>query len=116
VGQDIINMTPKNEEFKAIKVPKGTYESLKELKKVIIQQGLSNISNDFIDYVPKHCPECGSEMNSVELKVGYYHCPNCQFKYPKVSIGLGGGIALGTLIGLGIAGIIYLLTKKDKEE
>lgn len=109
-------MTPKNEEFKAIKVPKGTYESLKELKKVIIQQGLSKISNDFIDYVPKHCPECGSEMNSVELKVGYYHCPNCQFKYPKVSIGLGGGVALGTLIGLGIVGIIYLLTKKDKEE
>lgn len=55
-------------------------------------------------------------MNSVELKVGYYHCSNYQFKYPKVSIGLGGGIALGTLIGLGIASIIYLLTKKDKKE
>ena len=107
-------MTRRNDEFKAIKVPRGIYESLKELKKVIIQQGLSNISNDFIDYVPKYCPECNSEMDSVELKVGYYHCPNCQFKYPKVNIGLGGGIALGTLIGLGIAGIIYLLTRKDE--
>ena len=45
-----------------------------------------------------------------------FEASKCQFKYPKVSIGLGGGIALGTLIGLGIAGIIYLLTKKDKEE
>jgi len=110
-------MTTKKDEFKAIKVHKDTYESLKELKKIIVQKGLNSISGDFIDYTPEYCPECGTEMDSTKVTLEYHSCPNpnCNFKYPKVKIGLGGSIALGTLIGLGIAGIIYLLTKKEKE-
>ncbi len=108
-------MTPEKNDYKAVKIPKETYESLQELKKVIVQQGLSKISDDFINYVPKKCPECNTEMNSLEVKIGYHHCPKCKFKFPSVKLGLGGGLALGTLIGLGIAGIIYLLTKKDKD-
>jgi len=109
-------MTPNKEDYKAIKVHKNTYESLQELKKVIVQNGLKSLSNDVIDYIPHNCPECGIEMDSIELQLGYYNCPNskCNFKYPKIVIGLGGSIALGTLIGLGIAGLIYLLTRKDK--
>ncbi len=103
----------KNKEFKAIKIPEETYNSLKELKKVIIQKGLNSFSNDFISYNPQYCPECGDEMDSVEIKFGFYDCPNCQFKYPEIKLGLGGSIALGTLIGLGIAGLIYLLAKKN---
>ncbi len=84
---------------------------------MIVQNGIKSLSNDFIDYTPENCPECGSEMNSIELRLGYYNCPNsnCNFKYPKIDIGLGGSIALGTLVGLGIAGLIYLITKKDKK-
>ena len=103
-----------DKDYKAIKVPKETYESLKELKKVIIQKGLNSLSNEVINYEPKYCPECNSEMDSVEVRMGYHHCPNCDFKYPKINLGLGGSIALGTLIGLGIAGLVYLLTRKDE--
>ncbi len=103
-----------NDDYKAIKVPKPTYESLKELKKVIVQKGLSSLSNDVINYEPKYCPECSSELDSFEVRMGYHHCPNCSFKYPKIDIGLGGSLAFGTLIGLGIAGLVYLLTRKDE--
>lgn len=110
-------MTPNKDEFKAIKVHKDIYESLKELKKIIVQKGLNSVSGNLIDYTPEFCPECGTEMDSTKLTVEYHECPNpkCNFKYPKVKLGLGGSIALGTLIGLGVAGIIYLLTKKDNK-
>ena len=41
----------KSKEFKTIKIPEETYNSLKELKKVIIQKGLSSFSNNFINYI-----------------------------------------------------------------
>jgi len=104
-------MTNENKEFKAIKVPKETYDSLQELRKVIVQNGLNSLSNDIINYEPKYCPECGIEMDGFEVKASYYKCPKCTFQYPKFEIGLGGSLALGTLIGLGIASLIYLLTK-----
>ena len=84
------------------------------MKEIIIRNGLSSISNDFLNYVPKNCPKCNTEMDSVEVNLGYHHCPNCEFKYPEIKIGLGGNLAIGTLIGLGIAGIIYLLARKDE--
>lgn len=107
-------MIEKKKDYRGIKVPKDIYENLKELKEVIIDKGLSSISKDFINYVPRNCPKCNAEMDSVEIKFGYHHCPNCEFKYPEIKLGLGGSLALGTLIGLGIAGIIYLLTRKDE--
>lgn len=107
---------PEKKDYRAIKVKKDTYESLQELKKVIVQKGLNSLSDNIIDYTPKHCPECGAEMDSVEVSIKYHNCPNCSFKYPKFKLGLGGSLALGTLIGLGIAGLIYLLTKDNDEE
>jgi len=106
-------MINKKKEFRGIKVPKEVHDDLSELKEIIIQNGLSSISNDFINYVPKNCPKCNTEMDSVEISLGYHHCPNCEFKYPEIKLGLGGSLAIGTLIGLGIAGIIYLLNRKD---
>jgi len=107
---------PEKKDYRAIKVKKDTYESLQELKKVIVQKGLNSLSDNIIDYTPKHCPECGTEMDSVVVSVKYHNCPNCSFKYPKFEIGLGGSLTLGTLIGLGIAGLIYLLTKDNGED
>lgn len=105
-------MTKETKDYKGIKVPEEIYQDLNELKEVIIEKGLSSISKDFINYTPKKCPKCDADMESVEIKFGYRYCPNCEFKYPEIKLGLGGSLALGTLIGLGIAGIIYLLTRE----
>ncbi|MHA1149164.1 MAG: hypothetical protein ACTSR8_13070 [Promethearchaeota archaeon] len=115
----IICMNEKKNEkkkFKAIKVPEDTYESLKDLKKLIVHKGLNSLNGNFKDYIPKKCPECGISFEKFELKWGYYRCPNCSFKYPKFKMGLGGSLALGGLIGLGVAGLIYLLTKNDVDD
>lgn len=102
-------------DYRAIKVKKDTYESLQELKKVIVQKGLNSLSDDIIDYRPKFCPECGNLMENADIRNQFLKCPNCSFKYPKFELGLGGSLALGTLIGLGIAGLIYLLTKDENK-
>ena len=108
-------MIEKTKDYRGIKVPEDVYNNLNELKEIIIQNGLNSISKDFINYVPKKCPKCEGEMESIEVKFGYHQCPNCNFKYPEIKLGLGGSLALGTLVGLGIASIIYLLTK-DKNK
>jgi len=100
-------------DYRAIKVKKDTYESLQELKKVIVQKGLNSISDNIFEYKPKFCPECGIVLDKVDISNKFLRCPNCSFKYPKFDLGLGGSLPLGTLIGLGIAGLIYLLTKDD---
>ena len=100
-------------DYRAIKVKKETYESLQELKKVIVQKGLNSLSDNIIEYKPKYCPECGTLMDNVDVSNKFLKCPKCSFKYPKFDLGLGGSLALGTLIGLGIAGLIYLLTKDE---
>jgi hypothetical protein len=110
-----INYMPEKKDYRAIKVKKDTYESLQELKKVIVQKGLNSLSDNIIDYTLKYCPECGTVMDSVEISLKYQNCPSCSFKYPRFKLGLGGSLALGTLIGLGIAGLIYLFTKDDNE-
>lgn len=102
-------------DYRAIKVKKDTYESLQELKKVIVQKGINSLSENILDYKPKYCPECGVEMEAIDVKVKFHKCPNCSFKYPKFNLGLGGSLTLGTLIGLGIAGLIYLLTRDEDE-
>lgn len=101
--------------YRGIKVPEDTYENINALKEIILQKGLNSLSKDFINYTPQRCPKCNTEMDSAEITIGSYHCPNpdCHFEYPKFKLGLGGSLAMGTLIGLMIAGIIYLLTKKD---
>jgi len=108
-------MNNKKKEYRGLKVPNEIYEDLTELKEIIIRNGLSSLSNDFINYVPKRCPKCKTEMDSVKVNLGYHHCPKCEFKYPEIKLGLGGSLAIGTLIGLGIAGIIYLLTQKNEK-
>jgi len=100
-------------DYRTIKVKKETYESLQELKKVIVQKGLNSLSDNIIEYKPKYCPECGKLMDKADVENEFLKCPECSFKYPKFDLGLGGSLALGTLIGLGIAGLIYLLTKDE---
>lgn len=105
----------KKKDYRAIKVKKDTYESLQELKKVIVQKGLNSLSDNIIDYSPKFCPECGNLIDSADIRNQFLKCPSCSFKYPKFDLGLGGSLALGTLIGLGIAALIYLLTKDENK-
>ena len=105
----------KEADYKAIKIPKDAYDSLKDLKKAIIQKGTNSIDKDFANFTPKYCPNCKTKLKNFESKFAYYQCPKCGFKVPKINIGLGGSLALGSLIGLGVAGIIYLLTKDDKK-
>ena len=99
-------------EYKGIKVSDSTYENIENVRKLMMQKGLGALSDDIVKYMPKECPACHTEMDLVQLGVEHAECPNCHFSYNKLQLGVGGGFAIGALVGLGIAGLIYLLTKK----
>jgi DNA-directed RNA polymerase subunit RPC12/RpoP len=100
--------------YKNIKIPEETYISLKELRKILAKKGYDSLDEkfrQFLDYKPKKCPKCNHEMDGIVITAEYYKCPNCNFQQPLFKLETSGAIAIGTLIGLGIAGLIYLLTK-----
>jgi len=101
--------------YKNIKIPEDTYISLKDLKKLMLKKGYDALDPEFLqflNYTPKNCPQCNSKLEGIRITAGYYHCPKCDYKKPMFELGTSGSIALGALIGLGIAGLIYLLTRE----
>lgn len=73
-----------------------------------------------IDALPKElteaeaCPVCGSKMEGIRMKCQFLQCsnPECGDKQRNLRIDATGAFAIGAIVGLGMAALIYMLTKK----
>lgn len=99
-----------NNAYKTITVPVSTYKMLKELKTEMAENGINSIPKEAIDILRSNrCPRCGSEMDGVEVKFGYYRCPNCEFEKPIIDLKFLGSFALGAIASVAIVlGLRYL--------
>lgn len=102
-------------EYKVVRIPDWAYENGKRLQGEIIKQGLNSVPREIQE--PSLCPQCGTQLEYVELKYRYSQCPNCSYRQqiigansniPKIVAGVG----LGVLIGWGIGELIKA-RKKD---
>jgi len=74
---------------------------------------------------PERCPVCGGPLKKLEVKakVEYVECEKCGFKQPKLSVSASGtdiyeflkALGLGTLVGLGVAALLYLVFGGGKD-
>ena len=95
-----------------VKVSDEEYEMLNNAKTILQEIGLEKLPP-----APKMCPKCNSELETTSIGYSYLKCPSCDYKHYLVSVGSNNdeklkNIALGGIIALGAAGLIYLLTKK----
>ena len=110
---EIMDEKKVTKKYNNIRIPNSTYESLIDLKTLLRKKGLDQLPKDLIKFEPRKCPQCNYSMNEIQFKGSISHCPNCGFTQPVLKLEVGGALALGALIGLGIAGLIYLLTKDE---
>ena len=100
--------------YKAIKVPIEDYEMIEKTRHQLAVKGIGSLPKELIEI--KKCPLCGSKLEGFDVKYEYLQCPNpdCGYKQRNLHFNATGAFAIGAMVGLGIAALIYLLTKGAK--
>ncbi len=116
----------REEKYKVTRIPSYVMDEIELAKAKILMESkkLRELPEEILK--PKKCPICGSEMRGMEvkLKTRYYECKNCGYKQPGLDLevkgtdiaSLAAGLGIGTLIGLGIAALLYLLFGRRERE
>jgi predicted Zn-ribbon and HTH transcriptional regulator len=100
------------EDYKIIKVPTWVYNNLKQ-SKMLIERKKQYLNPTIVS--PTRCPKCNHSMDSIKAKFEYFTCPNCHYTQQKVDLNASGNIALGFIIGLGVAALINSLSEDKKK-
>jgi len=102
--------------YKVVKIPEEDYNAIERARQELAMKGVETLPQDFIHST--RCPLCGSRMEGISVKVAYLQCsnPECGYKQRSLKINATGAFALGALMGLGAAALIYLMSKNKKEK
>jgi ssDNA-binding Zn-finger/Zn-ribbon topoisomerase 1 len=101
-------------EYKAIKIPSEDYENIEEARQQLAIKGIKTLPKQLREV--EVCPICGSKMEGFSVKYQYLRCsnPKCNYKQRNLHLDATGAFAIGAIVGLGVAALIYLLTQNEK--
>jgi len=102
-------------EYKTIKVPRETYNMIETTRQQLANKGIQTLPRDLIEI--ETCPICGSKIEKLAIKYEYIRCqnPGCGYNQKNLQVDATGTFAIGAMVGLGLAAIIYLLTREGGE-
>jgi len=102
--------------YKALKVAEIDYQILRRSQEELAKRGIRSLPKDFVS--SEKCPVCGSHMEGVKVELGYVRCisPDCGYQRKSLKVDATGAFALGALIGLGAAALVYLATIESKNK
>ena len=113
-----------NVRYRSTKLPSYVFDEAELARAKLITGGIKRLPKEVL--APEKCPICGSKMRGFEVRtrVSYYVCDNCGYKQPGINVDVKGtdiaslatGLGLGVLIGLGLAALIYLVTRGSGEK
>lgn len=86
------------------------HAQLKKAREELMNRGLENLPE-----VKPICPNCRNELNDFKINSKYIKCSYCDYEEKSASLTALGSFALGAIVGLGAAALIYLLSKDKKE-
>lgn len=110
-------------DYKVVRIPKYMYDSIPIVKaRAVVNQ--AKLPQEIL--APKTCPICGGAMEGIEatVRVGYRRCTGCGYGQPAIQLkeikaDLGptlAGFGIGTLVGLGIASLAYLISQSSSKK
>ena len=113
-----------NVRYRSTKLPSYVFDEAELARAKLITGGIKRLPKEVL--APEKCPICGSKMRGFEVRtrVSYYVCDNCGYKQPGINVDVKGtdiaslatGLGLGVLLGLGLAALIYLVTRGSGEK
>ena len=86
------------------------HAQLEKAREELMNRGLENLPE-----VKPICPNCRNELDDFKINSKYIKCSYCDYEEKSASLTALGSFALGAIVGLGAAALIYLLSKDKKE-
>lgn len=98
--------------YKTIKVPIEDYKIIEKTRQQLAIKGIETLPREMREI--EVCPICGSKMEGFSVKCKFLQCsnPECDYKQRNLHVEAAGAFAIGAIVGLGAAALIYFLTRK----
>ena len=98
--------------YKTIKVPIEDYKIIEKTRQQLAIKGIETLPKEIREI--KVCPICGSKMEGFSIKYQFLQCsnPECDYKQRNLRVDAAGAFAIGAIVGIGAAALIYFLTRK----
>ncbi len=97
--------------YKTIKIPEPTYNAIKKAQIELANVGIRNIPDEIVE----KCPFCDTTLNSVAINYQYAECPKCHYQHQTFNIGTKGTLAIGIIVGIGVAAFIYSMRNNQRD-
>lgn len=96
---------------RTVRLDDGEDILLKKTQEKLLKKGISNVEN-----LPITCPKCGEKMSGISVTAEHWECNNCGYTQSGIKLGLGGSLALGSVIGVGLTALLWWLSLREDNE
>lgn len=96
---------------RTVRLDDGEDILLKKTQEKLLKKGISNVEN-----LPITCPKCGEKMSGISVTAEHWECNNCGYTQSGIKLGLGGSLALGAVIGVGLTALLWWLSLREDDE
>lgn len=97
---------------RTVRLDNGEDVLLKRTQERLLRNGIGGVEN-----LPVVCPKCGKRMSGISVTAEHWECNSCGYSQDGIKLGVGGSIALGAIVGVGLTALLwYLSTRKDDDK
>ncbi|MCP6718600.1 MAG: hypothetical protein KJI71_00025 [Patescibacteria group bacterium] len=86
------------------------HAQLEKAREELMKRGLDNLPE-----IKPICPKCRRELSDFKINDKNIKCSNCGYEENSTALTAIGNFALGAIVGLGAAALIYLLSKNNEK-
>lgn len=58
----------------------------------------------------------GKKMLGISVTAEHWECHNCGYSQDGIKLGLGGSLALGAVIGVGLTALLWWLSSEEEDD
>lgn len=96
---------------RTVRLDDGEDTLLKQIQERLLRNGIGRVEG-----LPIPCPKCGKKMLGISVTAEHWECHNCGYSQNGIKLGLGGSLALGAVIGVGLTALLWWLSSEEEDD
>ena len=96
---------------RTVRLDDGEDTLLKQIQERLLRNGIGRVEG-----LPIPCPKCGKKMLGISVTAEHWECHNCGYSQDGIKLGLGGSLALGAVIGVGLTALLWWLSSEEEDD